>query len=208
MADLVGENNLSGFIVDPDMVEGGLRSKQFATVIDLLGYGEIDSILDVGGSGTDTFRKNIFLNQTPLMNPNGDDNFQNVSVFFKNGASDQTAIPQIPETQNTVPVGVAVTKSSSVSRTTSSTPFNILRIAIQFPSLQKFEDDGNISGTEVEINIKLTGATGTVFTPITGDKISGKATSPYIKEYEITFGARTPFADSNSPFFNFPHLTA
>ena len=63
MADLVGENNLSGFIVDPDMVEGGLRSKQFATVIDLLGYGEIDSILDVGGSGTDTFRKNIFLNQ-------------------------------------------------------------------------------------------------------------------------------------------------
>ena len=47
-------------IVDPDMVEGGLRSKQFATVFDLLGYGEIDSILDVGGSGTDTFRKNIF----------------------------------------------------------------------------------------------------------------------------------------------------
>ena len=36
-------------IVDPDMVEGGLRSKQFATVFDLLGYGEIDSILDVGG---------------------------------------------------------------------------------------------------------------------------------------------------------------
>tara|TARA_R100001086_G_scaffold230932_1_gene151402 strand:+ start:2424 stop:6296 length:3873 start_codon:yes stop_codon:yes gene_type:complete len=200
MSDLVGENTVSGFIVDPDMVEGGLRSKQFATVIDLLGYGEIDSILDVGGSGTDTFRKNIFLNQTPLMNPNGDDNFQNVTVFFKNGASDQTAIPQIPETQNTVPVGVAVTKSSSVSRTTSSTPFNILRIAIQFPSLQKFEDNGDIKGTEVELNIKLTGATGTVFTPITGDKVSGKATSPYVKEYQITFGGGgQPFADSNFP---------
>jgi len=199
MPELVGDFNNSGLIVDPDMVEGGLRSKQFATVIDLLGYGEIDSILDVGGSGTDTFRKNVFLNQTPLMNPNGDENFQNVSIAFKNGASDQTAIPQIPETLNTVPVGVAVTKSSSVSRSTSSTPFNILRIAIQFPALQKFEDNGDISGTEVEINIKLTGATGTVFTPITGDKISGKATSPYIKEYEITFGARTPFADSNFP---------
>ena len=200
MPELVGDFNNSRLIVDPDMVEGGLRSKQFATVIDLLGYGEIDSILDVGGSGTNTFRKNVFLNQTPLMNPNGDDNFQNVSIAFKNGASDQTAIPQIPETLNTVPVGVAVTKSSSVSRSTSSTPFNILRIAIQFPSLQKFEDDGDISGTEVEINIKLTGATGTVFTPITGDKISGKATSPYIKEYEITFNASgSTFADSNFP---------
>ena len=184
-------------IVDPDMVEGGLRSKQFATVFDLLGYGEIDSILDVGGSGTDTFKKNVFLNNTPLMNANGDNNFENVSIFFRNGASDQTALTQITETQNSVPVGVPVTKTSSVSRTTSSTPFNILRVALQFPSLQKFEDDGNINGTEVEINIKLTGATGTVFTPITGDKINGKATSPYVKEYEINF-SRT-FADSNFP---------
>ena len=202
MAFLVGAEG-TGFvskIVDPDLVDGGLRSKQFATVIDLLGYGEIDSILDVGGSGTDTFKKNIFLNQTPLMNPNGDDNFQNVSVFFKNGASNQTALKEIQGTANTVPVGVAVTKATSVSRTTSSTPFDVLRIAIQFPSLQQFDDNGDIRGTEVELNIKLTGATGTVFTPITGDKVSGRATSPYVKEYQITFGGGgQPFADSNFP---------
>ena len=199
MPFLVGGEILSQ-IVDPDMVEGGLRSKQFATVIDLLGYGEIDSILDVGGAGTDTFRKNVFLNRTPLLNPNGEENFENVSIAFKNGASDQTAIPEIPEVLNTVPVGVPFTKASSVSRTTSSTPFNILRIAIQFPSLQSFDDNGNINGTEVEINIKLTGATGTVFTPFTNEKISGKATSPYIKEFEIKFGADgSSFADSNFP---------
>ena len=50
-------------VVDPDLTSGGLRSKQFATVIDLLGYGEIDSILD--GGGTDGFLKNIFFNNTP-----------------------------------------------------------------------------------------------------------------------------------------------
>ena len=200
MPKLVGDFDNSGFIIDPDMVDGGLRSKQFATVIDLLGYGEIDSIFDVGGTGTDTFRKNVFLNQTPLLNPNGDENFENVSIAFKNGASDQTSIPEIPEVLNTVPVGVAVTKASSVSRTTSSTPFNILRIAIQFPSLQKFEDDGNISGTEVDFNIKLTGATGTVFTPFTNEKVSGKATSPYVKEFQIKFGAGgSSFANSNFP---------
>ena len=26
-------------VIDPDLIEGGLRSKQFATVLDLLGYG-------------------------------------------------------------------------------------------------------------------------------------------------------------------------
>tara|TARA_Y100000401_G_scaffold99647_1_gene88063 strand:- start:2273 stop:6160 length:3888 start_codon:yes stop_codon:yes gene_type:complete len=206
MAELVGDFDTSGFIVDPDMVDGGLRSKQFATVIDLLGYGEIDSILDVGGSGTDTFRKNVFLNNTPLLNPNGEENFQNVNILFKNGASDQTAVPQIDGVKNTVPVGVAVTKASSVSRTTSSTPFNKLLITMQFPSLQKFEDNGEVNGVEVEILIKITTATGTVITPFDNAAnpvnsliISGKATSPYIREYELTFGARTPFADSNFP---------
>ena len=49
MPELIGGEDLSAIkrqVVDPDLVEDSLRSKQFATVIDLLGYGEIDSILD------------------------------------------------------------------------------------------------------------------------------------------------------------------
>ena len=99
-------------VVDPDLIDGGLRSKQFATVLDLLGYGELDSILDVGGAGTDTFRKNVFLDGTPLLNPNGDENFSDVEVFFKNGASDQTALQEIIAIENTIPVGVQVTNAS------------------------------------------------------------------------------------------------
>ncbi len=62
-------------VVDPDLIDGGLRSKQFATVLDLFGYGEIDSIIDVGGSGSNTFRKNVFLDGTPLLDANGVENF-------------------------------------------------------------------------------------------------------------------------------------
>ena len=75
MPELIGGEDLAAIkkqVVDPDLVEGGLRSKQFATVFDLLCYGEIDSIFDVGGSGTDTFRKSIFLNNPPILNANGD----------------------------------------------------------------------------------------------------------------------------------------
>jgi len=100
-----------GRVVDPDLIDGGLRSKQFATVLDLLGYGEIDSIFDEGGAGTNTFRKNVFLDNTPLQNSIGDDNFTNVEVFFKNGASNQTALHEINAIENTIPVGVALTNS-------------------------------------------------------------------------------------------------
>jgi len=196
MPELIGGDDLAAIkrqVVDPDLVDGGLRSKQFATVLDLLGYGEIDSIFDVGGSGTNTFRKSIFLNNTPLQNANGDENFSDVEVFIKHGASNQTALKEIPATASTVPVGVAVTKSSSVSRATSTTAFDRLRVSLQFPSLQEFKDDGNIDGVEVKMSIRITENDGTVHNPVVEDVINGKATSPYIKDYEIKLSSSLSF---------------
>ena len=109
-----------GRVVDPDLIDGGLRSKQFATVFDLLGYGEIDGIFDEGGAGSSTFRKNIFLDNTPLQNPLGNENFTDVEVFFKNGASDQTALQQINAIENTIPVGVALTNSPFATERTGT----------------------------------------------------------------------------------------
>lgn len=174
-------------VVDPDLIEGGLRSKQFATVVDLLGYGEIDSIFDVGGSGTNTFQKNIFLDGTPLKNANGDDNFQDVEVFFKNGASNQTAIKEINAVENTVPVSAAVTNSASVTRSITNTSVDKIRVSIQFPALQEFKTDGDIVGTEVKISIRITENDGTVSNPVVENAINGKATSPFVKDFEIKF---------------------
>ena len=174
-------------VVDPDLIDGGLRSKQFATVLDLLGYGEIDSILDVGGDGTNTFRKNVFLDGTPLQNANGEENFSDVEVFFKNGASDQTALQEINAIENTVPVNVEVTKATSVTRSITDTNVDKVRVSIQVPSLQKFEDNGDIKGTEVKVSIRITENDGTVHDPVEANSINGKATSPFVKDFEIKF---------------------
>jgi len=174
-------------VVDPDLIDGGLRSKQFATVLDLLGYGEIDSILDPGGAGTNTFRKNVFLDGTPLQNVNGEENFSDVEIFFKNGASDQTALQEINAIENTVPVNVEVTKATSVTRSITDTNVDKVRVSIQVPSLQKFEDNGDIIGTEVKISIRITENDGTVHDPVQANSINGKATSPFVKDFEIKF---------------------
>ena len=44
--------------VDPDLIEGGLRSKQFATVVDLLGFGEISGFRSIQNT---SFNNNFFI---------------------------------------------------------------------------------------------------------------------------------------------------
>jgi len=292
-----------GRVVDPDLIDGGLRSKQFATVLDLLGYGEIDGIFDEGGAGSSTFRKNVFLDNTPLLNPLGQENFTDVEVFVKNGASDQTALQEINAIENTIPVGVALTNSpfatertgtytlagaggqttsiggvtvnlganqmlvgltgsahnysvgevvhwanttatgtvqtekpqtqnilsiptstsfvinttfedtsfqgdctiktsQGLSRTISNTDVDKIRVTIQFPQLQEFKDDGDIVGAEVKISIRITENNGTINNPVILDVTNGKATSPYVKDFELIFERTMNFPLTLSVFRN------
>ena len=187
---------------DPDLIDGGLRSKSFATVVDLLGYGEIEGFRKPSNSNPDTtdlidFRRDIFLDGTPLINANGDLNFQNVEVFFRSGTDTQTPLSSVDSfgpdrVENTIPVGVAVTKSTSVARSITGVQdsdgnelIKLLRVTIQIPALQEFKSDGDIVGAEVKISIRITENDGTVHNPVVENSISGKATSPYVKDYEI-----------------------
>jgi len=174
-------------VVDPDLIDGGLRSKQFATVLDLLGYGEINSLQDTFGSNTIEFKKNVFLDGTPLLNANGDANFSDVQVFLKNGAENQTALQEINAIENTIPVGVEILLASPVTRSITNSNVDKVRVSVQIPSLQKFEANGDIVGTEVAISINIIENDGTVHNPVNTDVINGKATSPYVKDYEIKF---------------------
>ena len=56
----------------PTVANDSLDSKQYATVVDLISEGEIQGLKDG--------LKSIFLNNTPLQNPNGSYNFQDVIV--------------------------------------------------------------------------------------------------------------------------------
>ena len=187
---------------DPDLIDGGLRSKSFATVVDLLGYGEIEGFRKPSNANPDTadsldFRRDIFLDGTPLVNANGELNFQNVEVFFRSGTDNQTPLSSVDSfgpdrVENTIPVGVPVTKSTSVARSITGVQdsdgnelIKLLRVTIQTPALQEFKTDGDIVGTEVKISIRITENDGTVHNPVVEDSISGKATSPFVKDYEI-----------------------
>ncbi len=91
-----------------------LDSRTFATIQDLLSEGEIAGIHDPGGF-PNSFRQSIFLNDTPIQNADGTENFTDTEVHVRNGDSNQAAISGITnlgETRSPTGVGVTVTNAT------------------------------------------------------------------------------------------------
>ena len=65
-------------------------------------------------------------------------------------------------------------------------------MTLRFPSIQKFEDDGNISGSEVELRIKTIENNGVTTTALT-DTVKGRTTNAYFRDYLIKFKSSTSF---------------
>ena len=193
-------------VVQPNLPDDVLASKQFQTLVELLGEGEIEGFPSAAGltQGTTAYNnaalKDVFLNGTQVLQSsasntspeNTDFNFQNVAFEPRFGTSNQTAIQGISEIETENTVGVAVTKASPVSRSITNTSIDAVRVTIGFPSLQKFEDDGDINGAEVAINIQTIENDGTTTTVIT-DTVKGRTASTYFRDYKINFASGTSF---------------
>jgi predicted phage tail protein len=193
-------------LTDPAVTDDVLASKQFQTLVELLGEGEIEGFPSAAGltQGTTAYNnaalKDVFLNGTQVLQSSAsntsptdtDFNFPNISFEPRFGTSDQTAIQGISEIETENAVGVAVTKASPVSRSITNTSVNAVRVTLGFPSLQKFEDDGDINGAEVAINIQTIENDGTTTTVIT-DTVKGRTASTYFRDYKINFASDTSF---------------
>ena len=186
-------------ITDPKLPRDQLGSIQRQTVVHVLGEGQISGFPSASGvhgstEYTNGSLKDVFLNGTQVLqqsasntNPASSDfNFSDVHFESRLGTANQTHIAGISdiETENTV--GVAVTNGSPVSRDISSAFSNInaVRVTIGFNALQKFEDNGDISGTSVDIRIQIIQNNGTTTTPI-DDRITGKSASAYFRDYRV-----------------------
>ena len=188
----------------PDLPKDALQSVQFQTLIELLGSGEIEGFPSATGSkGSTEYNtsalKDVFLNNTQVLqqaagtSPSDEDfNFPNITFEPRFGTSDQTAIAGISETESETSVGVAVTQSTPVSRSISNTNVDAVRVTLGFPTLQKFEDNGDINGAEVALTIQTIENDGTTTTVIT-DTVKGRTASTYFRDYKINLPSGTSF---------------
>ena len=167
----------------PTVTGDNLNSTQYAVMLDALCEGEIGGL--VNG------RKSIYFDNTPLENPDGDNNFQDVQIETRNGTQLQTAINLTESVSNEVPVGVVVEQSGPITRTITDTAVDAVRVTISVPQLQRVEDDGDIKGEtfEFEIDVQYNGGG---YRTITRDVIQGRTTDRYERDYRITFNGPFP----------------
>ena len=163
-----------------------LQSRQYAKVLDLVSEGEIVGLING--------RKSIFLNDTPLENPDGTQNFQGVvHDDSSKGVQSQNFLAGFEGVEAEIAVGVEVTKILPVTRTVSNTNVSAIRVTVGIPALSvQSKTNGDLSGSEVTFVIEVQ-RTGTAFIEVKADTIKGKTTSKYQRSYRISLTGVGPW---------------
>lgn len=162
-----------------------IRSTAFANVIDLVSEGEIEGIQ--GGA------KGVYLDETPIQNPDGSYNFSGVLLDSRNGTQGQTYIPGFSEVQDDVVVQVKATFSSPVTRQITNTNVDAVVVKITTPQLTLTNTTtGEIGGNDVQYKIQLQ-SNGGGYVDVVDSELIGKSTSRYQKSHRIELTGDPPW---------------
>ena len=159
---IIGEKGKGGGNTSPTTAEDSLNSTAKVNILDAISEGEIegfDTAREEGHAQGNAFylnamQKDIFLDDTPILRKQAnsisptttDFNFQGISLAERRGTASQTVIPGFNSTQTETAVGhVFDIKDEVATRTSNSQNVDQLRITINIPQLQEFEDDGDIN---------------------------------------------------------------
>jgi hypothetical protein len=178
-----GKGGKGGSSSTPTEAKDNLNSTQYALVVDLISEGEIQ--------GLKNGNQSIFLNNTPLQNADGSFNFQDVTVYTRNGTQAQSAIPIAANVQDEKPVGVQVAKATPITRTVTDSVVNAVRVTITVPQLQEIKDNGDITGASVRLQIQRQ-YNGGGFVTVIDDTISGRTADQYQRDYRVELDGAFP----------------
>jgi len=193
-----GGQQYSSAVRVPREAKDNLESTSFARVLDLLGEGEIEGFPSARNYkiGSDEYEnailKDIFLDDTPILNSTADDknpsdsdfNFKNVTVDVRRGIQGQSPIKGFDKIARETAVQVQVTHAVPITRTITDPTVTSVRITISIPLLQKVENNGDVNGSFVSLAIQIAYAGEGYTTPI-ADLIKGRTADLYQRDYVI-----------------------
>jgi len=187
----------------PVEAANNLFSVAFAKTVYAISEGEIEGF-------PTSAPKDIFLDSTPIQNPDGSFNFSGYTIDSRTG-TDETQTPMLgfSTAENTVGVNTAVTTAiGPITRTITDTDVERCRVIINHPALQSTNvDNGDIQATSVRYQISLS-ANGGPYNVVTDQTVSGKSNSQFQRAYEFDLTGTGPWSvrvtritqDSNSAY--------
>ncbi|RRI09745.1 DUF1983 domain-containing protein [Pseudomonas aeruginosa] len=134
--------------------------------------------------------RDIYLDNTPLMDPSGNLNFPNVKWEWRAGSVDQDYIPGIPAVENETSVNVELRSDTPWVRSLSNTQLSAVRLRFAWPALQQQDTNGNIGGYRIEYAVDLA-TDGGAYQEVLREAVDGKTTTRYERSRRIDLPAAT-----------------
>jgi predicted phage tail protein len=159
-----------------------------------LGEGPFQGIVGGYQSGA----KNIFFNDTPLMNEDGSLNFTGVTWDYRVGTPDQSWIEGFPAVESThsgdVGLPTEIKRSTPATRSITNTNVNAVRIVIAVQGmLDQDTKTGDTRGTSVSFVIRVRRQGRSGWEQEYRQTITGKTTSAYEEQYRVPMPGDGPW---------------
>ena len=154
------------------------RSKQLVKIVEVISEGEVEGLADG--------MKSVYFDNTPVQNKDGSYNFNNVQLEGRVGSQVQDVIAGFNTSEKEVSVGTQVRKNLPITRTVTDSKVSRLRLTIGVQSLFVQNENGDTSGTTVNLIITI----GSQSYPVS---ISGKYSSQYLQQHTFDNLPPVPF---------------
>ncbi|MCG8291982.1 host specificity protein J [Pseudomonas entomophila] len=153
-----------------------LRSTNIAKILLAVGEGEFD------GMPTD---RDIYLDNTPIMDASGNLNFPGVKWEWRDGAIEQDYIQGIPAVESETSVGVELRSDAPWTRALSNTQLSAVRLRFSWPRLLSQDPNtGDTNGYRIEYAVDVA-TDGGAFVEANLGAVDGKTTSTYQRSVRV-----------------------
>ncbi len=153
------------------------QSKTYIKILYGLSEGEVEGL----ANGL----QSVYLEDTPLQNPAGDNNFEGVISNFRFGTNDQTHIEGFPDIVSESSINVELKSESPWIRALSNTDLDAVNIRFKFAALRQTNaENGDINGYTIKYAIDLQTDGGT-WTEVLNTQISDKTSINYERSHRI-----------------------
>lgn len=179
--DIYGAKGGSDKPKTPTEAPDSLRSVAIAKMLIAIGEGEFEGVPTA---------QDIYLDNTPLQDPQGNMNFPNVKWEWRTGAIDQTYIQGIPSVENETTISTELRSGTPWVRAITNIQLSAVRVRFAWPALQSVDSGGNINGYAIGYKVELA-TDGGAYQEVLNEAVSGKTTSLYERTRRINLPRAT-----------------
>lgn len=179
--DITGAKGGSSKPKTPVEAPDSLQSTNIAKVLLAVGEGEFD------GVPTD---RDIYLDNTPIMDASGNVNFPGVNWEWRPGSVEQEYIQGIPSVENETTVNVELRSDNPFTRALSNTQLSAVRVRMSWPRLAQQDSSGNTNGYRIDYAIDIATDGGAYVEAHLG-AVDGKTTNGYQRSVRVNLPKAT-----------------